>query len=130
MSIDPAHSVASLVLERPSRARALERLGLDYCCGGKRSLAEACAERGLDLTLVVETLEAMPEGESTEDTDWSRAPLGELCDHIVTAHHERLRRELPRLATLLDKVVGAHAAERPELEELRSAFTARALAPA
>jgi len=121
-SITPSTTVGQLVRERPSRARVFERLGLDYCCGGKRSLAAACAERGLDAETVVAVLEAADVPEDTAVTDWSTASVDELCDHIVGVHHARLREELPRLSTLLEKVERAHGAEQPELRDVRATF--------
>jgi regulator of cell morphogenesis and NO signaling len=41
-------SVGRLVAERPSRSRVFERLGIDYCCGGKWPLGESCERLGLD----------------------------------------------------------------------------------
>lgn len=122
MSIDRTTTVAELVVDRPSRARLFEKLGLDYCCGGKRSLAEACAERGLDLDTVIAVLEADDGAAEGEAEDWSRAPIGGLLDHIAGEHHALLRRELPRLSALLEKVERAHAGEQPELRETRAVF--------
>jgi regulator of cell morphogenesis and NO signaling len=119
MSIDPSRSLAELVLERPANTRVLERLGLDYCCGGKRSLAEACAEKGLDTATVLVFLESALEPSSGESVDWTTAPIADLCAHIAAVHHERLRWELPRLADLADRAVAAHGDERPELREVR-----------
>lgn len=125
MSIDPSRTVAELVVERPSRARVFEQLGLDYCCGGKQSLTDACAAGGVDPAAAAAALEeagdAPPPGEGV---DWSTAPLTELCDHIVDVHHVRLRSELPRLSVLLEKVEGAHGAGRPELASIRETFEA------
>ena len=123
MPIDPSRTVAELVLEEPARARVFEELGLDYCCGGRRSLTDACGARGVAVHEAVAALEAAPSGSSTE-RDWTRVPLAELCDHIVAAHHDRLREELPRLDVLLDKVVRAHGDGRPELSEVRETFVA------
>jgi len=120
--IDPNATVASLVVQRPARARLLERLGLDYCCGGKRSLAEACSSRGLDLATVIALLEAEGEGAAGGEADWSSAPLAELCEHIVGEHHAFLRRELPRLSELLDKVEQAHGHEHPQVLEAKAVF--------
>ena len=122
MPIDPSRTVAELVLERPARARVFEELGLDYCCGGKTPLADACDARGLPVEQTVAALEAVPEV-PTDERDWTTAPLAELCDHIVSAHHDRLRKELPRLDELLEKVVRAHGEERASLLELRDTFT-------
>lgn len=122
MSIDPSRSLADLVLERPARAPVLERLGLDFCCGGKQSLGDACAERGLDPATVAVFLAAEPAPTATEHDDWSSAPLADLCTHIVEAHHGRLRWELPRLSELARKTLHAHGADRPELAELREVY--------
>ena len=121
--IDPSRTVAELVLEQPSRSRVFEELGVDYCCGGKRSLTDACEARGIALDHAVAALDATA-NEPSPERDWTQAPLPELCDHIVSSHHEHLREELPRLDTLLKKVVRAHGDERPELAELRDVFTA------
>ena len=121
--IDPSRTVAELVLEQPSRSRVFEELGIDYCCGGKRSLTDACEARGIAPVDAVAALETA-ENEPSEERDWTQAPLPELCDHIVSRHHEPLREELPRLDTLLEKVARAHGDERPELAELHTTFVA------
>src|SRR6188474_3153378 len=100
----------------PSRTRVFEELGVDYCCGGKQSLSTACDARGLAVDHAVAALESVA-GAPSGERDWASAPLSELCDHIVTAHHDHLREELPRLDGLLEKVVRAHGDGRPELSE-------------
>jgi regulator of cell morphogenesis and NO signaling len=121
--VTASSTVAELVLERPARARLFERLGLDYCCGGRRPLEEACRRRGLDVETVVAALEAVDETAAAAGAaDWSHAGADELVAHIVDDHHDRLREELPRISALLDKVVRAHGQERPELVELAQVF--------
>ncbi len=112
MSISISTSVAQLVRDRPGRAQVFERLGIDYCCGGDHTLAEACRKQDLDSTTVAKMLDATVEADpSTPTTDWTAAPIGDLIDHIVDTHHAYLRRELPRLESLLMKVTEAHGAE-------------------
>ena len=123
MSIDPSRTVAELVLEQPSRTRVFEHFGLDYCCGGKRSLADACARRGVELDEAVAALDAA-DGPGRESDDWTLAPLDRLVDHIVDAHHGFLRTELPRLSELLAKCERAHGTERPDLVPMRATFEA------
>jgi regulator of cell morphogenesis and NO signaling len=120
--LSPATTVAELVVERPARARLFEQLGLDYCCGGRASLEEACRSRGLDAATVVAMLAAAEAADGADGADWSQAGLGELCDHIVGVHHAYLRRELPRLSTLLDKVERAHGGEVAEAADVRAVF--------
>lgn len=119
MGLDPDRSLAELALERRSAARLFERLGLDYCCGGRRSLREACAEHGLDAETVAVFLEHELEPVAIEARDWLSAPLPELCAHIVEEHHARLRWELPRLSELAERAASVHGDVRPELHDLR-----------
>ena len=123
MSIDPSRTVAELVLEQPSRSRVFEKLGLDYCCGGKRSLEEACERADVDVVAAVRALDSATV-EPSPEPDWTHVSIARLCDHIVSVHHASLRAELPRLDTLLEKVVRAHGAEDPSLGEVRETFGA------
>lgn len=111
-------TVGELVVERPGRARVFEKLGIDYCCGGKRPLTEACRTKGLDVTQVVRQLEADDAGQGNDDRDWSKAALGELADHIEGTHHRYLKEELPPLQALARKVAAVHGEAHPELTEL------------
>jgi regulator of cell morphogenesis and NO signaling len=127
MSINYATAqVGQLVRQRPNRARLFEKFGIDYCCQGKTTLGEACQRRGLDTAQVYEELTDLDAAAADvqDQSDWSVAPLSQLIDHIIRAHHTYLRLELPRLENLLAKVAAAHAANHPELRELRQVFTA------
>lgn len=115
-------TVSGLVSERPSRARIFESLGIDYCCGGERPLAEACAEAGVDTGVVLRELERREGGAGEERPGWMEFGMGELVDHIVEAHHGYLREELPRLGFLVGKVAGAHGDGHPELIEVQAVF--------
>ncbi|MBS1881860.1 MAG: iron-sulfur cluster repair di-iron protein [Actinobacteria bacterium] len=126
--LEPTASLAELAAERPARARIFERLRLDYCCGGAQTLAAACADRGLDAATVAELLEAIerdgPPADPVEERDWARAPIDELCEHIVSVHHQRLREEMPRIGELTATVARVHGEGRPELEMVERAFAA------
>ena len=120
-AIDAQRTVGELVTERPGRARVFERLEIDYCCGGKRPLADACAAKGLDAGAVAAMLEALEEA-GGEEPDWTKRSLGELCDHIVETHHAYLRDELPRLSALVGKVARAHGNRHPELADVSETY--------
>jgi regulator of cell morphogenesis and NO signaling len=123
--IDANTTLADLVLDEPGRADLFDRLGFDYCCRGGRTLAEAATQRGLDLGTVVQVLEAHAvthAGPEDHDFDWRRASTAELCDHIVDAYHEPLRRDLPRLADTLQTVARVHGGGDPQLNDLVRVF--------
>jgi regulator of cell morphogenesis and NO signaling len=123
--IVPSVTLAELALKRPAAVDLLERLQLDYCCGGQRTLQEACSQRGLDAPTVIATIEAL--GDRSEPGldahDVRQASIGELCDHIVRAHHDEARTAMPRIAELLNRVVRVHGGEHGELADLRRVFT-------
>jgi regulator of cell morphogenesis and NO signaling len=120
MSIDPTTTLGELVLDDPARAELFERLGIDYCCRGSRTLEEACAQQGLDAPTVAAVLDANPPATrgGGHEFDAAHASTAELCDHIVEAHHDRLRLELPRLADTMATVVRVHAADEPGLNDV------------
>jgi len=121
----PETPVGQIVAERPAASRLFERLGVDYCCGGDRPLETACAAEGLDATTVLRMLEAEVDPDEIdaapgESTDWTAAPLGELMDHIVDTHHAFLRRELPRLEQLAEKVAHVHGTDAPWIGSVKA----------
>lgn len=119
--LDPAITVGELVAARPARSRLLEQLGIDYCCGGKKPLADVLAAKGLDAATFFALLTAV-ESNATADglADPARMTSAELIAHIVSTHHQYLRQELPRLRFMAAKVADRHGANEPRLETLRT----------
>jgi regulator of cell morphogenesis and NO signaling len=116
-------TLAAIVDANPATARVLEHHQLDYCCGGQRTLDQACAERDLDPATVHAELEATTTITAGEAA-WTTMGPAELVDHIEATHHRYLHDELPRLAALTGKVVGVHGAHHPELRRLAATYTA------
>jgi regulator of cell morphogenesis and NO signaling len=120
MAIDPSTTLADLVTGHPDLAGQLERRRLDYCCGGQRTLAEACRERGLDPeTVAGELAEASM---SAPPSAWTVLDMADLADHIEATHHSYLHAELPRISALAAKVRGVHGAAHPELAAIETTF--------
>ncbi len=118
-------TVGELVVEDPSRARVFEHFGIDYCCGGKIPLAEACAKRGSDLDAVLKALHKSSANTSPESQkDWLQESMTSLVDHIVTTHHAYLREEFPRLTKMTERVAQVHGERHSELPEVRDVFAA------
>jgi regulator of cell morphogenesis and NO signaling len=101
-------TVAELAAGSLAAVRVFEKYGIDYCCGGKRPLGEACREKGINEASVQADLDTALAGDKTSDRDWNTAPLSDLIQHIVTTHHEYLRRELPAIQIRLDKVYAVY----------------------
>ncbi|MBI4164521.1 MAG: iron-sulfur cluster repair di-iron protein [Acidobacteria bacterium] len=124
MTVSTSKTLRELALEFPEATRVFEKLGIDYCCGGNKSLEEACAAAGLSTEAVMERLAAAEEksGANSKDRDWQKEQLADLVDHIVATHHKYTREEIARLAPLLNKVCSVHGQNHHELEDIRETF--------
>src|SRR5437016_3812341 len=95
-------TVREIATEDPSSVRVFEALGIDYCCGGKRPLSDACARANTGVDRVLQLLaEAHRDSRAPVAGGWSEKPLRHLTAHIVQNHHGFVRREMPRIASLL-----------------------------
>ncbi len=124
MNLAADRTVRELVIENPAAARIFEELGIDYCCGGYRTLEEACARADVPVERVaksLQTVEPVP-----EDRDWLAEPLFELIAHIKNTHHRYTRDEIRRLGPLFEKVCSVHGQRHPELLHMRATFAALA----
>lgn len=100
-------TLASLAMTYPAASRVFQRVGLDYCCGGRQALSDACVSRGLDPE---DILSAIRREETLVDLPrWETAPLPDLIRFIVRRYHETLRSELPALIALAARVEQRHA---------------------
>ncbi|MCX6954550.1 MAG: iron-sulfur cluster repair di-iron protein [Verrucomicrobia bacterium] len=105
----PTTTVGSIVAAQPGLAGFFHRAGIDYCCGGKRTLAEACAAKGLDFTAFLTRLEvAAAEADGAPEIDAAAMSLTTLADHIEQTHHRYLKEELITLVEMADRVAGKH----------------------
>ncbi len=113
-TITPDTTLAQLVIAHPQLAPRFDALGLDYCCGGQRSLTEAVDAAGLDLEAITAELIATP-SPAAPDAESTWDGMDGLVDHLEATHHAYLSEALPRLVALADKVAGVHGANHPEL---------------
>lgn len=98
------------------KAEVFKKYGLDFCCGGKKTVKEACAEKGVDVTKVEKELQhadkAITEMRPLPYNDWS---MSFLADYIVNTHHSYVKKILPDLEAYADKVARVHSRQHPEL---------------
>jgi len=103
-------TVADVATQFPGTKLALEALGIDYCCGGGRALHAELKEKGITNQELIQTIKqhsSMKTGQTRKS--WASASVTELVDHILNSHHVYMKKELPRIAALLEKVTRAHA---------------------
>src|SRR5437899_12828051 len=124
MTVAIDKTVRALAVENPASTRVFEKLGIDYCCGGNRSLREACENANLQFDQVLDSLEKADQATrcTQKDRDWQAEPLTSLTEHIQTTHHMYTREEIARLGSLLEKVCSVHGKNHPELLAVRDTF--------
>jgi regulator of cell morphogenesis and NO signaling len=119
-------TVGELVAERPGRSRVFQAFGIDFCCQGGRTLREACERKNLAEADVLGELTKEAAEPANDGPNPAELPLHELCNYIVETHHGFLRRELPRLQAMAQRVAHVHGGHTPALVEVADIFTAMA----
>lgn len=108
-------TLAELVTQQSGAATIFEKYHLDFCCKGKRTLANACQSQGLDLEEVVEKLEPIFQKSKSDGETSQNMPLDRLADYIVYKHHSYVREMIPTLLAHTRKVAGKHGENYPYL---------------
>lgn len=118
MNITKDTTVAEIAAALPSSVRVFERHHIDFCCGGKQPLGDACRDHGLALDTIADEIAASTQKPADSGENWGKAPLAALTAHIVRTYHDALREELPRLETMAVKVAQAHGRKDARLERI------------
>lgn len=101
------------------KAQVFKKYGLDFCCGGNKTIKEACAEQGIDPEIVEKELtqvDSITTSRSLPYNDWS---LDFLADYIVNTHHAYVRKNLPDIRAYAQKVMTVHGSYHPELIQVQ-----------
>lgn len=111
MSLTSEKSVGEIAAEFPAASRVFEKHHIEYCCGGNRSLADACRVAGTAANEILEELSSTPA--APDDRDWNAAPIADLIHEILDHHHAWLHSELPLIDHLFALVAHSHHEIRP-----------------
>jgi regulator of cell morphogenesis and NO signaling len=113
--ISSSMKVRDVAINSPHATRVLEKLKIDYCCGGDRQLGEACATAGVELKALEQMLEETGTLVNDSRPDFHRLSAAELIKYILDTHHVFTKTEMARLEPLTTKVVSAHGENHSEL---------------
>lgn len=115
-------TIGEIVANDFRTSSVFKNAGIDFCCGGNQSLAEACFDKGInkdDLASELKNVEQEPTDHSTNFKEWEP---GFLCDYIVNTHHKFVAKNLPELIFYTDKIATVHGEHHPELIEVANIF--------
>lgn len=116
-------TLAEIVTDNIRSAIIFEEAGLDFCCKGKRSLKDACAEKNIDVQKIVNELVNLSNTSNGAQNinDWQ---LDFLVDYIMNNHHQYVRRMIPVISLHTDKVASVHGKNHLETLQIADLFLA------
>lgn len=113
-------TVGEIAAKDMHKAGFFKKIGIDFCCGGKKTLEEACLEKGIDVLQVKEDIAALSHAApSAPQHDFNAWNLSFLSDYIVNVHHAYVKQNLPVLLDLSQKVADHHHKTNPEVELIK-----------
>lgn len=115
-------TMGTIVAQNVRAALVLDRYGLDFCCGGGKTLEEACRETGVSAAEVVGEIQALEQTNGTNTTNPAELKLDELTRYIEKVHHRYTEDTTTLVRKNLEKLEAVHGARHPELSEIKKIF--------
>jgi regulator of cell morphogenesis and NO signaling len=115
-------TIGEYVAEDYRTANVFESYGIDFCCGGKVSLSEACREQGVDPAVIRLQIEAVKEEPLERSQNYATWELPFLADYIVNTHHGYLNENTRQIAVYAKKISEVHGTRHPEVIEIARIF--------
>ena len=113
-------TLAEIVTGNIRTAIVFEEYELDFCCKGKRLLAEACAEKNIATEKVIKSISELHNTNGAEKITDRTPDL--LIDYIINNHHQYVRRMIPVISLHADKVASVHGKNHPETIRIADLF--------
>ena len=112
-------TIGQIAVKDLRKAEVFKKYGIDFCCGGKKTVREVCQEKGIDATKVEQELQQVYTDNKTDNNAYNEWGLDFLADYIVNTHHRYVRKYLPELRGYALKVAQVHGDRHPELLEIQ-----------
>ena len=118
----PQETIGEMVASDYRKAQIFKNLGIDFCCGGKKTLAEVCEKNGLDVDQVKEELSSVGQQGNSLSLSFDKWELDFLTDYIINTHHNYVKEAIPFISDLANKVAKVHGDRHPEVIEVAKIF--------
>jgi regulator of cell morphogenesis and NO signaling len=116
-------TLASIVTGNHQVVPVLERYNLDFCCKGKRTLAEACAEKGIKIESITEELKSLSDASGKQQMPFTEMNAEQLISYILIHHHFYVKQSMPTIMAHLNKVATKHGDRFPYMRDVYDMFT-------
>jgi len=122
MDITQDTIIGELVAEDYRTAEVFKKYGIDFCCNGNRSIANACENSGGNAGQLLNDLSSVQNNADKQVTNYQSWPLDLLADYIEKKHHRYVEEKTPVLKQYLDKICNVHGSRHPELHKISELF--------
>jgi len=122
MLVQKENTIGEVVAQNFHTARVFEDFGLDFCCGGKKTISDACRERGINPDALLNNLTVTGHAAGTA-AHYDKWGLDFLADYIIANHHTYVLNEITTIEHHLDKVTSKHGEKHPEVIKINSLFS-------
>lgn len=116
-------TLASIVTEKFQTVQVLEKYNLDFCCKGKRTLSEACAEKGLPLNIISKELNHVVNAAEKKHMPFTEMNAEQLISYILIHHHFYVKQSMPGIFSHLQKVALKHGDKFPYMQKVLELFS-------
>ena len=116
-------TIGEMVTKDYRRAQVFKNFGIDFCCGGKKTISEVCDTKGINPEQVNQALDAIGNNAPSAENDYLKWDIGFLADFIVNTHHQYIRDNTVFITELANKVAKVHGNTHPEVIKVATVFT-------
>lgn len=117
-STENTETVGEIAVKDLRKAEVFKKYGIDFCCGGKKTLKEACEEKNIDVAKVEAELQEVNSAARISNVSYNDWNIDFLADYIINTHHSYVRKYLPEIGAYALKVARVHGDRHPELIEV------------
>lgn len=115
-------TIKEIVTRDYRTAAVFEKYSLDFCCGGGKTIEQACKEKSVNPGIVLDDLMGTFTSSPSDEDRFNTMPLDELIDYIVKVHHSYVRTAMPAILTHTKKVASVHGSNHPEEITIATTF--------
>lgn len=116
-------TIGEIVTRDYRKAQVFKSFGIDFCCGGKKTVSEVCEKKGIDAKEVNNALELVTGEIKTSENDCLTWDIGFLTDYIINTHHHYVKETTPFIMELANKVAKVHCDQHPETLRVAQLFS-------
>ncbi len=117
-------TIKEIVTDDYRTAAIFEKYSLDFCCGGGKTIEQACKEKSVNMASVLQDLKNVSGNPSSDEDRFNAMGLDMLVDYIVSTHHDYVRHAIPSILAHTNKVASVHGERHPEVIDIATRFAA------